>query len=151
MIINAHPILKLLDEIPWKAHLVGSRYVGVFDRDKSDYDFLVECDDWHKSDGLRNWLGGNGFSTIGTEGYGPDRRLHASSVWTRKDDGFPAVDILPMTPEEAAMRLRFFAAMREQGHDRGGLLALTLKRGKGWATLWECLSDFMEQGQCGGI
>ncbi len=141
VIVNAHPVVKILDESPWRAHLVGSRFVGVFDRDKSDYDFLVECacSDWYE--GLRKWLEEHGFTTIGTEGYGPDRLLHGRNVWTRKDDGFPGVDILPMTPGQAAARLRFFDAMKKQGDKCGGLLALALKREKQWATLWACLYE----------
>ena len=137
MIVNTHPVLKLLDESPWCAHLVGSRFVGVFDRDKSDYDFLVECkgdSEWSK---LLLWFKEHGFEI--TLGYGSDDRLYGSNVWTRKEVGFPDVDILPVSPEEAAMRLAFFEAMKKQGDKRGGLLALCLKREKQWATLWQCL------------
>lgn len=146
MIINNHPILKLLDDSPWRSHLVGSRYVGVFDRDTSDYDFLVECElkDWHT--GLKPWLEENNFKPENKYGlgYGPDNRLHGTCVWKHQESDFPDVDILPVTPKEAAMRLRFFAAMKKQGHKPGGLLALAMKREKTWATLWKVLATFEE-------
>ncbi len=150
MIVNAHPVLKLLDESPWRSHLIGSRFVGVFDRDKSDYDFLVECEssDWYGGSNLLEWLEGNDFKPQSKHGlgYGPDDRLHGTCVWTRKESGFPDVDILPVTPEEASMRLRFFEAMKKQGDKKGGLLALALKREKQWATLWACLHETENRG-----
>jgi len=140
MILNQHPVLKLLDESPWKCHLIGSRYVGVFDRDKSDYDFLVECSysEWNRE--VEPWLKESGFVVVGTSGYGPDNNLHGSNVWTNNAyPGVPSVDVLPVTPEEADMRLRFFESMKEIGDKRGGLLAKALKQSLTWSNLWDCL------------
>lgn len=139
MIVNQHPVLKLLDEFPGKFHLIGSRYVGVFDAETSDYDFILECthQEWYN---VKIWLDENGFVPNGTSGYGPDRYLHGSNVWTNKVyENFPSVDVFPMSPEEADMRLNFFALMKELGHTKGGLLAKSLKQGKTWPNLWECI------------
>ncbi len=148
MIVGAHPIIKELEACEWRAHLVGSRYVGVFDREKSDYDFLVECEsgEWYAD--LKPWLERVGFAVVGTSGYGPDSRLHGSNVWTCKTPGYPNVDVMPVRPEEAAVRLRFFAAMKKVGDSPAGLLAKSLKSGKNWAALWACLHEFETTERC---
>ncbi len=120
--------------------LIGSRYVGKFDRDKSDYDFIAETPNngWVE---LREWLESCGFkpqAKLGL-GYGPDRYLHGTCVWTRQHDEWPSVDILPMTSEEASFRLLFFAGMKKAGDEKGGLLAKALKESRSWERLWTVL------------
>jgi hypothetical protein len=138
MISSNHPTLTLLDQSDWTFHLIGSRFVGKFDR-QSDYDFLMVIDKWPVA---KKWLEEHGFERQGTGGYGPDRRLCGTNVWTCKVEGFPPVDVFPVSPEEAAFRLRWFKAMQQTGDEHGGKLAWALKSGKGWAHFWQVLERY---------
>lgn len=144
MIKGMHPKVKVIEDSEWLAHLVGSRYVGVFDRDKSD--FLIEVE-YKKVPKLEAWMRNEGFEPESpTPGvYGSDSRLHGSCVWTWKGDIHPNVDILPVSPKEAEMRLAFFAEMKRVGDRRGGLLAKALKQGRGWPALWSCLGPLLDK------
>lgn len=145
MISNEHPVLQRLREAVYEFHLIGSRYVGPHDPDKADHDYIMVCDDWYSTPGAREWLGSAGFKPQGEGlGYGPDRRLHGSCVWTSTTHGeFPKVDLLPMSSSEALLRLKFFALMKGQGAEAGGWLAKALKsENPAWPTLWDCLDNW---------
>jgi hypothetical protein len=132
MIVADHPGLELLRDAPWELHLVGSRFVGVFER-ASDYDFLIVADTLHG--GLCRWLQDNQFNpSPGT--YGSDPRLLSSDIWTRDWEDWPSIDLIPVSPSEAKMRLRWFTAMRKTKDHKAGLLAKSLKAGKAWPYLW---------------
>lgn len=138
MIVNSHPMLLAMEQSPFRFHLIGSRLVGVYS-DKSDYDFISEVaspDEWQA---LKAWMTQGGFDPGSPGGYGPDARLCDTNVWTWKGSQYPDVDILPMYKTEAQMRLRWFAAMKDEGDDTG-LIAKALKKEKAWPLLWAVLS-----------
>lgn len=137
---HEHPGIVLLRESPWECHLVGSRLVGVFDRD-SDYDFLIVAD--HLHNGLYTWLKNSGFEPD-NESYGKDKRTLSSDIWTQKWEGWPKIDLIPVDPAEAEFRMRFFHAMKESGDRVGGLLARALKTGKVWPMLWTVLGTMLK-------
>ena len=136
---NEHPGLRTLQDGPFACHLVGSRRVGVFSRE-SDYDFLIVADGLYGDNGLLRWMEGAGFSRD-RETYGKDPRLLSSDVWTQSWDGFPSIDLIPVTPIEAEIRLRFFDAMELAGDRRAGLLAKALKTEKAWPHLWSVVGE----------
>ena len=141
MIVNSHPILAAMEQAPFRFHLIGSRFVGVFS-EKSDYDFIAEINKWEEWDQLKTWMSAQGFKSGSPSGYGPDRRLYNSDIWTWKGNGdVPPVDILPMSTEEATMRLRWFTAMKSEG-DETGLIAKALKGEKAWPLLWSVLTKY---------
>jgi hypothetical protein len=113
--------------------------VGVFTCD-SDYDFLVVAD---SRDELRRWLEDSGF-TRDNETYGTDPRLLSSDTWTQKWDGWPSIDLIPVTPAEAEMRLRWFRAMVKVGDSKAGRLARGLKAEKAWPYLWAVLAGVVD-------
>lgn len=141
MIVSTNPGLELLRNSNYAFHLIGSRFVGKFDTE-SDYDFLMVLDlPFHKE--ARSWLRENGFSPDSTGMYGSDDRLASDGhVWTKSFEGYPKIDVLPVTKEEAEKRLRFFRAMLKAGHKDGGFLARALKKDKGWPHLWKVLEVY---------
>lgn len=148
MIKGTHPIVALLESSEWVCHLVGSRFVGKFDRDTSDYDFLLEIENnYTETEKLWPWLEKGGFVRQGPAYYGDDRYIVGTNVWKWTDPKakLPSVDVLPVTPEEAARRMEFFAAMKKAGDEDGGLLAKALKDGKCWPTLWVCLARMRDE------
>lgn len=139
MIINSHPTLTAMEQSPFRFHLIGSRFVGIF-TEKSDYDFIVEVENYPEWAALKAWMVAQGFKPSSPGGYGPDGRLFHNDIWTHDGDArSPAVDILPMTKKEASMRLRWFNAMRSAGNE-SGLIAKALKKEKAWPLLWDVLS-----------
>lgn len=141
MIKQAHPVLRLLDESQWTFHLIGSRYVGKFDRD-SDYDLLMEVESGMKWSTAREWLEANGFARQHPGGYGPDPRMVSDDSWTATVEGHPDVDVLPVTAKEAEFRMRWLGAMKKCGDSKGGLLAKALKAHRLWPNLWNILAEF---------
>lgn len=139
MIVNSHPMLLTMEQSPFRFHLIGSRLVGVFS-EKSDYDFIAEAANYDEWQSLKEWMIVQGFKPSSPGGYGPDRRLCESDVWTWTDGGdHPSVDILPMFAKESQMRLRWFNAMKSEGNETG-LIAKALKKEKAWPLLWAVLS-----------
>ena len=145
MIAKNHPVLDALEALPWECHLIGSRFVGKH-YDASDYDFLLAA---KLADGQKGMpeermaidkaLTAAGFThEPGCYGYGPDRLLWGIYRWKAKD-GFVQVDVLVAGAPEAARRLAFFEMQKVCGHDDGGKLALALKNGEAWPTLWRVL------------
>lgn len=132
IVSDEHPGLQLLRDAPFDCHLVGSRLVGVFSRG-SDYDFLIVAESLHN--GLYTWLKTNGFKPDGVS-YGKDPRMLSSDVWTREWPGHPAIDLIPVSSNEAKLRLEFFEKMVAAGDNKAGLLAKALKAGKAWPNLW---------------
>ena len=137
MIIGQHPVLDLLNRSEFECHLIGSRFVGKFDRERSDYDYLVITDGWDSK--LRPWLKANGFESQGG-GYGSDSRLLGRNVWTNTSHD-QHVDVLPVSEDEARFRLRWFNSMRTVG-DRSGLIAKGLKQECAWDIFWDVLAGF---------
>ena len=142
MIANAHPMLAVLSESPFTFHLIGSRYVGVF-TEKSDYDFLGIVQDYATWAAFKLWLTDHKFAVQHPNQYGPDRRLYGGDVWTWSDAAraHPSVDVLPVSPEEAAFRLRWFATMKAVDNE-SGLIAKGQKAEKAWPLLWDVLAKF---------
>ena len=148
-IANLHPIVAKLDASDLDLHLIGSRYVGKFDRDRSDWDFLlVVHGDYTERKEMETRLTDFGFVRQGHLGYGPDPRIIGTNVWTCKTEGWPDVDILPVRQEEAELRLRFFRAMKSRG-DSSGLIALGLKSAKAWPELWGVLEKLLSSDKSG--
>ena len=126
-------------------YLVGSRgAVGPFDRESSDYDFIVEVDDFKMKRELFDWLESHGFKPQAKHGlgYGPDRRLEGACVWSCDFTDHPSVDILPMSSLEASRRLKVFKILRQIGDEKGGLFSRDMKRSRQWPVLWEVLARF---------
>ena len=128
-----------MEQSPFRFHLIGSCFVGVFS-EKSDYDFIVEIENYSEWEQLKTWMVEQKFKTSSPGGYGPDSRLYHNDIWTHAGDKInPAVDILPMSKKEAEMRLRWFNAMKTVGNE-SGLIAKALKKEKAWPLLWAVLS-----------
>ena len=141
MIVNAHTLLRALNEAPFEFHLIGSRYVGKFD-DASDYDFLAVAKDYSEWEKLRAWLTESGFKVQHPTQYGPDSRLYGNDVWTWKgDEKLPSIDVLPVSREEAAWRLQWLRAMKSHGNVTG-LISKGLKAEKAWPLFWDVLATF---------
>lgn len=148
MIINKHPGLTAIEKARWPAHLVGSRYIGIYNRD-SDYDFLLVVPSGDGSACLE-WMRANSFMQD-PDTYGTDDRMLSDNVWCREDGGYPSIDLIVVSSEEAEMRLAFFAQMKKMGDRRGGLLAKAIKSEKSWGTLWECVAGILaDNGEVGG-
>lgn len=139
MIVNSHPVLLAMEQSPFRFHLIGSRLVGVF-TEKSDYDFIAEVTNFEEWEKLKNWMVEQNFEPSSPGGYGPDRRLYHSDVWSCSgNEQRQPVDILPMSPTEAAMRLKWFNAMKSNGNE-SGLIAKALKKEKAWPLFWDVLA-----------
>ena len=144
MIINQHPMLAALNDAPFTFHLIGSRYVGKFS-ETSDYDFLGVAKDYTEWKALSKWLADHEFAVYGDGGYGPDRRLYGTNVWTWKgNETYPAIDVLPVSFDEATLRLQWFAAMSTIG-DKAGLIAKALKTEEAWPLFWDVLEKMLQK------
>ena len=68
----------------------------------------------------------------------------------RLGNGWPSIDLIPVTPNEARLRMGWFKAMVKVGDSKAGLLAKALKSEKAWPYLWAVFKETLAAKDEGG-